>query len=63
VTDPAESPPRAEVRVQSPPGPSSRGVTITVRCPAATTRLPHVLRSAHPAGRSVEIEAVVTIAA
>ena len=55
--------PAAEIRVWSPPGPPSRGVTVTVACPTRTPRLFHVLRSREPAGRSVEVEMLVTLAA
>ncbi len=56
--------PAAILRVESPPGPlSSRGVTVTVACPTRETAVPHLLRSHHPAGRSVEVEALVTLAA
>ena len=64
MADPRRSAgPPASVRVWSPPGPPSRGVTVAVACPTLTTRLPHVLSSDDPAARSVQVEMLVTLAA
>ena len=64
MADPRRSAgPPASVRVWSPPGPPSRGVTVTVACPTRTTRLPHLLGSDDPAARSVQVEVLVTLAA